>query len=265
MLGLLCLLVLCGAGRYDRGVSVFSPEGEILQVVYAERAAARGLSLVCLATRRTVLVLTPSLPTDALLDRKTAHKLNRIDEDAFMGFSGLSGDGRALLRLAQRFSVDFRSKFGVAAPVASVAQFLGDLQHAASLKGSDRPYGVHVVLFGFEASEPSVLLVAASGQVSRWRTVAVGGGADEMNMFLGELMTRLDKCYVDILREALGKLSKLSGRSGEWLGVDLSWFSADKETGAVVEGNVYRLNGSDLLPEDLVSILDAELEKKAES
>lgn len=252
---LLIFLSLAGAGRYDRGVSVFSPEGEILQVRYAERAAARGLTLVCLAMGRAVVFCAAALPTDSLLDRRATHKLGRVDEATFMGFSGLSGDGTALLRLTRQFAVDFRTKFGVGASASAVAQFIGDLQHASTLKGSDRPYGVHVVLFGFEDSSPSVFLVTASGQVSRWKAIAIGRGAEEVNAHLEELLRRTDLTQSDLLRESIAKLSKLSSRSGEWAGMDVSWYSTDSATGEVSSGNAYQIRSPDEVPEELKLLL----------
>lgn len=122
--------------RYDKSISIFSPEGELTQIKYADRAGANGLSLVCISTNENSIVLcTPAAPSNSLLDRRCIDKVSKVDEGIWVVFAGLVGDGRHVTLKARQFCNDFQVKFGCRPPVSAVAQHIGSLQHEVSLTG----------------------------------------------------------------------------------------------------------------------------------
>ena len=124
------------SNRYDKSISIFSPEGELTQIKYADRAGENGLSLVCISTTDNSIVLcTPAAPTYSLLDRRCIDKVSKIDEGIWIVFAGLVGDGRHVTLKARQFCNDFQVKFGCRPTVSAVAQHIGSLQHEVSLTG----------------------------------------------------------------------------------------------------------------------------------
>lgn len=122
--------------RYDKSITLFSPEGNLLQVEYAKEAGKRGASLLCARSAKDgeVMICIPSPPAvDALLDRRSIDKISRIDDGIWCAFSGLSGDGRLLIKEARKFCINFHSKFGSTPSVETVARFIGELQHESTL------------------------------------------------------------------------------------------------------------------------------------
>jgi len=170
--------------RYDRSINIFSPEGDLLQVAYADIAGSKGESLVCIVTNDSCAVLcTPSPINEALLDRRSTDKVCKVDENIYAAFAGLAGDGRSLVRVARKICTNYRLKFGCSPSVQYLSKAIGEVQHEATLTGGERPYGVHMLLFGFDqnaqAASPSVFLSKASGHVSQWKAVAIGKNADK--------------------------------------------------------------------------------------
>ena len=263
------------SGRYDRSVSVFSPEGELQQVQYAERAASLGAPLVCVQLNSTaLLLLTPSLPREegSLVDRRLQHKLNRVTVSSagirggggggvWMGSAGLAGDAGALLRFARSFASDFNFKFNDFPSAAAVAHSIGDLQHATTLRGGERPYGAHALILGFgepetlalkpssslssSASKVSAFVVRASGQVTQWRAVAIGESAEEIEAALeasGDIewdgktslalrVKRLTQLLQRIVeRKRRRGASEGRGGDGDVQGVDAYLFNYDAES-----------------------------------
>ena len=141
---LLCLLFFIGiqftcsarSTRYDKSISIFSPEGELSQIKYADRAGENGLPLVCISTTDNSIVLcTPAAPTFSLLDRRCIDKVSKVDEGIWIVFAGLVGDGRHVTLKARQFCNDFQVKFGCRPTVSALAQHIGSLQHEVSLTG----------------------------------------------------------------------------------------------------------------------------------
>jgi 20S proteasome alpha/beta subunit len=124
------------SNRYDKSISLFSPDGDLLQIKYADKAGANGLSLVCIVTAANSIVLcSPSLPSHGLMDRRCIDKVSKVDEGIWVAFAGLLGDGRYIIRKARQFCNSYQMKFGCRPDVAALAQHIGSLQHEASVKG----------------------------------------------------------------------------------------------------------------------------------
>lgn len=150
---LLCK-VLCdqSAGRYDKNVNLFSSNGELMQVQYARNAGLKGASILCSNTIEGDVIMCVPTPADiqTLQDKRSVDKVAQISDGLWFAFSGLAGDGRALLKYARNFCIDYQTKFGSTPSIRSVARVLGEVQHESTLTGGKRPYGVQVILIGMD-------------------------------------------------------------------------------------------------------------------
>jgi len=99
--------------------------------------------------------------------------------------------------MVRRYCVNYRTRFGTRPSVRNVAHQVGLMQHEASLVGGKRPLGVHVLTCGFEGEAgagagagrgpvPAVYVSRASGDVVRWRAVAIGKGSGKLLRLLEE-------------------------------------------------------------------------------
>ena len=125
------------ASQYDQMINLFDPNGELLQVRYAERASDKGMPLICFVSEGCLVLLCRSPPHDVLFDHRTMDKVEKVDDDIWAAYCGLSGDGKSLIRSSRTFSLQFRKMFGYAPPVVSVARAIGEMQHEATLKGGN--------------------------------------------------------------------------------------------------------------------------------
>ena len=139
----LFLLLHCSYGKIrksiqDKNVNLFSDEGELLQVQYARKAGLQGGSVICATSvNNDVAICIPnSSELPILLDRRSVDKVSKIDDDIWFAFSGLAGDGRALISQARKYCIDYRSQFGCPPTGRNVASIMGQLQHEATLTGS---------------------------------------------------------------------------------------------------------------------------------
>lgn len=251
------LVESAGPNRYDKSISVFSPEGELLQVKYGEKASERGTPLVCSVLNDTVIILSPSLEQNNLLDRRLLDKCSRIDTDVWIALAGLSGDGRALVRLAREISSEYKSSIGDSPSAATIASAIGDVQHKTTLRGGERPFGVHAVVFGFdEKSSPSLYHVAVSGEVSRWTSLAIGSDALLLNDALDEAALRPEdgvRSRIDTLLQLMRRVLRRRREYEDDLSFDITLFTAEKALQAFNITGIAQLPADwDLSPPDVV-------------
>ncbi|KAJ1419882.1 nucleophile aminohydrolase [Ochromonadaceae sp. CCMP2298] len=269
LLGLLLLGVAtpsnrAGRARYDKNVNLFSASGELLQVQYARNAGLRGASVLCCRAKGGEVLICVPTPTETqqLLDRRGVDKVARVSEGIWLVFAGLAGDGRSVLKSARSFCIDYKSRFGQAPSVRSVARFVGEMQHESTLAAGRRPLGVQVLLIGAEdegelgmvdanaggdvgvggveseaynlargrgvqAPALAVYLSEPSGELSRWKAVAVGQKASTYNKQL-EGRFREDLAPAEAAR-LLARIAGVEVREGEdaGAGVDIYRFHAE--------------------------------------
>lgn len=186
---------------YDKQVNVFNAEGDLPQLAYADIAASRGDSLICIATEDNCLVLcTPTGSRAALQDRRVIDKISKLDEGLWAAFAGLAGDGRALVRTSRKLSANYRLSYNAPPTLRFLAKSIADINHEATLTGGERPYGVNLLMLGYEpgAEVPQVFLSKASGHLSQWRAVAIGKNSDRA-------MAHLETCLVSSAKDKLVK------------------------------------------------------------
>ena len=128
--------------RYDKSINVFSPEGDLLQVAYAELAGERGATVVCIPTEDDgfILCMEGNPKQNILLDKRAIDKISKVDDSTWLSFSGLAGDGRSIIRQTREFCNDFHLQYGVSPAVSVVAKHIGEIQHKATLVGSKYIY-----------------------------------------------------------------------------------------------------------------------------
>lgn len=114
-----------GSARYDRAITVFSPDGHLLQVEYAQEAVRKGSAAVIffLLPRLIFSGLVKSLNISRtqvgvrgkdcvvlgvekksvakLQEDRTVRKICLLDDHVVMAFAGLTADARILINRAQ--------------------------------------------------------------------------------------------------------------------------------------------------------------------
>lgn len=261
MLQLLCLLsfisqIFSRSNRYDRNFNVFSPDGQIIQVKYANQAALKGHPLLCIQIGHQLLIASPSSEMDHLLDRRISNKLNKIDDTIWICFAGLRGDGLAILKEARNFVLSYKNAFGSSPSVAGVASFIGDFQHACTLKGSERPLGVQIIVFGYNSfstistaastPSPSVYYIQVSGEIVEVHGISIGANADKVNLELEQIIsttspsnitTTAANIFTMIQKIFKSSLASTTSQSG----VDFSVFSPDSRDSKVHRVDVFNV------------------------
>lgn len=166
-----------GAG-YDLGANIFSPEGRVFQVDYAHKAVEEGGAMIGLACADGVVLGVEKLQANKLALPGSARQIHSIDKHAGIAFSGYVPDGRALIPAGADECANYYDYYKEQMPPHVLADRLGQYMHAHTCYGGYRPFGVSLLVAGFdqEAQKAYLHLIHPSGENCRYFGAAVGKG-----------------------------------------------------------------------------------------
>ena len=219
---------------YDRAITVFSPDGRLLQVEYARQAVKKGPT--SLGIRVQDAVILGAIKTSAPLLAEDSHKkIYEIDDHIGVAMSGLIADARDLVELARVKSQISKITFGTPISVSTLTKYVADRKHIVTQYAGVRPFGVGFLIGGVDETGAKLFETDPSGTVIEWVAQAIGRGADKAKK-------ALEKDYKP----------KMSAEDA----VKLAWDAlktAEKETGAkdleiaVIKSNEFkRLSDSEM-------------------
>jgi 20S proteasome alpha/beta subunit len=127
--------------KFEKDITLFSENGELLQVNYAKNAALKGDAVLCgISSENEIVICASSRKFSSLLDRRSIGKLMKIDKNMYCTFAGLSGDGQHLMNAARLMCVKTRTDLGFPPLPYSIGKQLANKHYQASLlKGMTNP------------------------------------------------------------------------------------------------------------------------------
>ena len=135
---------------YDRSITMFSPDGRLLQVEYAKKTVKQGSTAIGIACKDGVVLVADKRVTSKLLVPEAIEKMFKVDDHIGATAAGIISDARVLVDRvqlkAQQHSVTYDSKIDV----LSIVKDICDLKQICTQSAGLRPFGVSMLVAGVE-------------------------------------------------------------------------------------------------------------------
>ncbi|WP_262175494.1 archaeal proteasome endopeptidase complex subunit alpha [Haloarcula laminariae] len=169
---------------YDRGITIFSPDGRLYQVEYAREAVKRGTASVGVRTADGVVLAADRHARSPLIERDSIEKIHEIDDHVGVASAGHVADARQLIDVARRQAQVNRLRYDEPASVESLTKEVTDYIQQYTQTGGARPFGVALLVGGIEDGEPRLFETDPSGTPYEWQAVAIGGSREDIQTYL---------------------------------------------------------------------------------
>jgi len=195
---------------YDRAATMFSPDGHILQVEYAEKTVRLGSASIGFVCSDGVLILADKRLTDTLMVPESGNKIYEIDSHIIGSAAGILSDARMLIERAQVLAQQHRVTYDSPIEVISIIKDLSDIKQQYTQHPGVRPFGVAVMLAGIDIHS-KVYVADITGNYFEYYATAIGENDEKIKEMLrksfkhGMKIDEAMKLGLSIFKEIKGK------------------------------------------------------------
>jgi len=172
-----------GDSDYGFSLTTFSPSGKLVQIEYAlARVASGATSLAVKAKNGVILATEKKLPS--LMDQNSIQKINLITDNIALVYSGMGPDCRVLLRKGRKKAQAYYRTYKDHISVAQIVKELASIMQEYTQSGGVRPFGVSLLIAGWDDQGPQLYQVDPSGSYFAWKACAIGKNFTSAKTFL---------------------------------------------------------------------------------
>ena len=201
---------------YDQSTLTWSPQGRLYQVEYAMEAVNQGNLLIGVKSKNyVVLVGFNTAPNEKL--SYFPEKLFKVSNHIGIGIAGLTPDGRLLYKYMKNQCLNYNYTFNADYPIEKLVNKIAEKSQIKTQRGeSKRPYGVGLLIAGFDRTGPRLFRTCPSANYYEYHCVAIGSRCQAANSFLENNLERLP----DMSKDDLIKIALEATRKAEDVKVD---------------------------------------------
>ena len=166
---------------YDRSPFIFSPDGRIHQIEYAQEAAKRGSTIIGITYEDGVILWADKTPANPLIDTKELKKIYSFEKYA-IGVSGLYGDTVQYVNHIIEYITWEEYKKGEIPTLREVILESSRYIHEFTLLLGTRPLGINILI----ASKDELYRIGCAGEFFKCNAWAIGNKSDEIIKYLSE-------------------------------------------------------------------------------
>jgi len=193
---------------YDRAITMFSPDGRLLQVEYAKKTVRQGSTAIGMVCKDGVLFVTDKRIVDKLVVPESIEKIWKIDDHIGATASGIISDARVLIERAQIKAQQHRVTFDTPVDVGTIVSDIAALKQICTQSGGLRPFGVSTLIAGIDGKGPRLFETDPTGIFFEYRATVIGEGEPEIEEALSNEYSP-DLTIDDGLRLAVSLLSRV--------------------------------------------------------
>lgn len=188
--------------QYDTDVTTWSPVGRLHQVEYAMEAVKQGSAAVGLRSNTHVVLATLKRAASPLSSYQ--RKVFKIDDHMGIAIAGLNADGRVLSKYMRSECLSHRFVFESPIPVGRLVLQVADKSQVCTQRSWKRPYGVGLLVAGYDATGPHLFQTCPSGNFWEFHAMAIGSRSQAAKTYLERKYESFGECSLEeLIRHAL--------------------------------------------------------------
>jgi proteasome alpha subunit len=169
---------------YDRGITIFSPDGRLYQVEYAREAVKRGTASIGVRTEDGVVIVVDKRIRSPLMERDSVEKIHKADDHVGIASAGHVADARQLIDFARQRAQVNQLRYGEPIAVETLTKEVTDYIQQYTQVGGARPFGVALIIAGIADGEPRLYETDPSGTPYEWQALAIGADRGDLRQYL---------------------------------------------------------------------------------
>jgi proteasome alpha subunit len=213
---------------YDRAITMFSPDGRLLQVEYAKKTVKQGSTCIGMVCKDGVVLVTDKRIVDSLIVPESVEKIWVIDDHICTTAAGIISDARVLVERAQLFAQQNRVTYDSSIDTASVVKDICSLKQICTQSAGLRPFGVSMLISGIDKDGPKLFCTDPTGIFFKYKATVIGEGEND-------LLDDLHKKYKDDLsvneaiKISVDLLKKFLDKEFNYMRVDVAYIMNDEK------------------------------------
>ncbi|RZC57910.1 hypothetical protein C5167_005208 [Papaver somniferum] len=185
-----------GDSQYSFSLTTFSPSGKLVQIEYALMAVGSGQTSLGIKAANGVVIATEKKLPSILVDETSVQKIQSLTNNIGVVYSGMGPDSRVLVRKSRKQAQTYYRLYkpSLAAttetiPVTQLVREIAAVMQEFTQSGGVRPFGVSLLVAGFDDNGPQLYQVDPSGSYFSWKASAMGKNVSNAKTFLEKRYT----------------------------------------------------------------------------
>ncbi|KAJ6882816.1 disease resistance protein RGA3 isoform X2 [Populus alba x Populus x berolinensis] len=206
---------------------ICSPTGKLVQIEHALTAVGSGQTSLGIKAANGVVIATEKKLPSILVDESSVQKIQNLTPNIGVVYSGMGPDFRVLVRKSRKQAEQYHRLYKEPIPVTQLVRETAAMQEFTQ-SGGVRPFGVSLLVAGFDDKGPQLYQVDPSGSYFSWKASAMGKNVSNAKTFLEKRYTddmELDDAvHTAILTLKEGFEGQISGKN-----IEIGIIGADKQ------------------------------------
>ncbi len=195
---------------YDRTATMFSPEGHLLQVEYAEKTVRLGSAILGMICSNGVFILANKKIKDKLIVPSSSNKIHEVDSHIMAGAAGIISDARILVERSQVVAQQHRVTYDSPIEPELIIKDIANTKQKFTQYGGARPFGVAFMVAGLNGDNPQLFTSDITGNYLSYFANAIGENDEKIKEILREKYKK-DLTIKEGVRLALNIFKEIHG------------------------------------------------------
>jgi proteasome alpha subunit len=213
---------------YDRAITMFSPDGRLLQVEYAKKTVRQGSTAVGVRCKDGVLLVTDKRIIDSLMVPDSVEKIFKIDDHIISTAAGIISDARVLIDRAQVKAQQHKVTYDSPIDVLSITKDVCSLKQMCTQSGGLRPFGVSLLITGIDESGMKLYQTDPTGIFFEYKAIAIGEYENEMLDILHKEYKK-DMTIEQAIKLVINSLAKLIDKDFNTDRIDAAYIKSENK------------------------------------